>query len=380
MKHLVIFLLFFISVQCKAQNFIYKNGFCIQGEIENSFTGKVYLQYPGAKGKFVQDSAIIKNSSFTFTGGVNGFYYATLVFRLKDTNSTEIIKEIRFGLENKKINIWVDNKGLHKNKITGNITEKAIANFYTKKGNSFLLDSIEKIKNTTVELKIDSIKLNRLIQKIKSVISDYCNTHPNNHTSTYLLFDNSQYFDDADLHSLLIKLSIEQQNSYFGKRVTRIITSKNLKHSQIGISVNNFKTIDFKGDSVTLYDKTKNGFVLFDFWASWCNPCRESSPLLQMLYKKYKKSGFEIVGISCDKEEDELEWRNAIEQDSIFYWTQILTSPPNIPKIPKRLDLLSDFKILSFPTFILVDNKNKIVWRIEGDGELTNKLKEVYGE
>jgi thiol-disulfide isomerase/thioredoxin len=371
-----------LSLSINGQNTQLKNFFIINGKIEDSFTKKVYLKYVNASGKFIVDSTFIKDNIFSFKGQVNCFYKnGKLVFEKFLPEANNNFTEFKIGLENKKMNILLYGKELSKAKLTGNITERKIIDFYKKKEVTFLINSIQKIIDSEPEIKRDSVKLNILVKKYKKIIFDYCTWHPEDNTATYLLFDNSkEYFNDEELYSIFMKLSQKQQDSYFGKYIVRIIDQKKLKYSQIGLQVNDFKTIDFNGDSITLYSKTKNGFVLLDFWASWCNPCRASNPQLRELYQKYKKYGFEIIGISCDKVNDESEWKNAILQDSIFYWPQILTSPPNMVKIPQRLDLLFDYKIYVFPTLILLDKKNKIIARIEGDGELENKLKEIYGE
>jgi thiol-disulfide isomerase/thioredoxin len=385
MKYIIIaFCTCFFSLSTDGQNIILENGFVIKGKIENSFIKKIYLQYVNSAGKYMTDSSLIEGNSFVFKGQVNCFYRnGTLAFKKKYSSKSDssTVIEFRIGLENTKLNIFLYAQYLSKIKVTGNVTERKISNFYKRKEVTFLINSIQKIINTEPEIKRDSAKLNILFEKYKKLIFDYCTLHPNENAATYLLFDNSkEYFNAEELHSIFMKLSQKQQDSYFGKNIIRIIDRKKLEYSQIGLLVNDFKTTDFNGDSITLYNKTKNGFVLLDFWASWCNPCRASNPHLREIYQKYKKYGFEIIGISCDKENDEPEWKKAILQDSIFYWPQILTSPPNVSKIPKRLDLLSEYKIYVFPTLILIDKGNKIITRIEGEKELVDKLKEIYGE
>jgi thiol-disulfide isomerase/thioredoxin len=376
MKYLVFLLIYSTCLSGYSQNLDLKDSFLVKGRVKSGLTGKVYLEYPSDKGNFMKDSCIIKDNSFAIKGKVNGFYYATLVFFLNNENSNKTINEIRFGLENKEINIEEYVNESNKSKVIGNVTERKISNFYKTKDVSQLIKSIKDVEDNT---KIDSTKLNHLINRYKKLIFKYCVSYPAENATTYLIFDNSKkYFNDKELYSLFNKLYRPQQNSYFGKYILRIIDRKKLKYQQIGITVSDFKTVDYKGDSISLYDKTKNGFVLLDFWASWCNPCRESTPLLREFYQKYNKKGFDIIGISCDKETDEAKWRDAIFQDSAFHWVQILTSPPNLPKMPTRLDLLGSYKIQAFPTFILIDNKNKIIARIEGESELENKLTEIY--
>jgi len=99
---------------------------------------------------------------------------------------------------------------------------------------------------------------------------------------------------------------------------------------------------------------------------------------MRKLYEKYHVNGFEIIGISCDKESAEIEWKKAIQLDSIFYWPQILTTPPNTNSNSRKLDLLKIYNIQAFPTHILIDKKNFIVYRIDSEFDLENKLKLLY--
>lgn len=70
----------------------------------------------------------------------------------------------------------------------------------------------------------------------------------------------------------------------------------------IGEAAPAFSLKDMKGDTVTL-DSMKGKVVFLDFWATWCDPCREEFPELDALYKKYGKDEFEVIGISVDKSE-----------------------------------------------------------------------------
>lgn len=133
-----------------------------------------------------------------------------------------------------------------------------------------------------------------------------------------------------------------------------------------------FKMPDVNGSVRSLSDFVgKGNYVLVDFWASWCGPCRAEMPHVKELYAKYKAKGFDIVGVSLDN--DKAAWTAAI----------------------KKLDLpwhhISDLQgwksqgaqlygIRSIPATLLVGPDGKIVaFGLRGDA-LTAKLKEIYGE
>ena len=73
-----------------------------------------------------------------------------------------------------------------------------------------------------------------------------------------------------------------------------------------------FKITDFRGK-----------FVLIDFWASWCMPCRQENPGLIRAYRKYKNAGFQIVSITRDQLSAKDDWLKAIKQDHIDLWPQL---------------------------------------------------------
>lgn len=96
----------------------------------------------------------------------------------------------------------------------------------------------------------------------------------------------------------------------------------------------------------------RNKYVLVNFWASWCKPCRALNPELKVLYEKYKERGFEIVGISLDTEKKA--WKKAIRQDGL-QWTQLIDEKAFNGTLPKYYD------IYAVPVKILIDKEGKIV-------------------
>ena len=88
-------------------------------------------------------------------------------------------------------------------------------------------------------------------------------------------------------------------------------------------------------------------YVLLDFWASWCGPCRKEIPNVKKAYEQFKDKGFEVVSISIDKKEDE--WRKAVKEENLVW--------PNF----RSEEVANLFKVKAVPTVYLLDSEGKIV-------------------
>ncbi|MEQ1743905.1 MAG: TlpA disulfide reductase family protein [Saprospiraceae bacterium] len=111
--------------------------------------------------------------------------------------------------------------------------------------------------------------------------------------------------------------------------------------------------------------------VLIDFWASWCGPCRRENPNVVALYNKYKDKGFDILGVSLDREEGA--WKKAIEQDGLN-WHHISDLQG------WKSAHAAMYSVSSIPQTLLLDKEGKIIQRNLRGEQLAEKLKEIFGE
>ncbi len=124
------------------------------------------------------------------------------------------------------------------------------------------------------------------------------------------------------------------------------------------------------GGSLAL-SQLKGKYVLIDFWASWCGPCRRENPNVVANYKKYKDKGFEIFGVSLDKNADA--WKKAIQDDGLTW--QHISDLKGWSSDHARL-----YSVSSIPQTVLIDKEGKIVQRNLRGEQLTAKLQELLGE
>ncbi|MDR2843745.1 MAG: TlpA family protein disulfide reductase [Candidatus Symbiothrix sp.] len=164
------------------------------------------------------------------------------------------------------------------------------------------------------------------------------------------------------------------------------------KQSESGLGVPGTKALDFTavdihGDTLRLSD-FRGKYVLIDFWASWCRPCRAGHPHLLELYAKYKDKGFEIIAIADNDRTPDI-WRKAVEDDKVGVWKHILRGldveialkgDANLAHHPKEISG-SKYAVTVLPTKVLVDPDGIISGRYNGNSEgLDEKLEETFGK
>lgn len=201
-------------------------------------------------------------------------------------------------------------------------------------------------------------------------IDEFIKQHPSSLVSAYALYRHFAYrLTPAEIQANIKLLDPSLQKTNYVQVLNKLVAT--LNNVSVGKKAPEFSGTTPDGKKVGLSDRLGKGYLLIDFWVSWCTPCRKENPGIVKVYQKYKDKGFDIIAISLDKSKDQ--WIKAIADDRLE-WTQIseLKQWQN--------EVLSKYGVRSIPSNFLVDSKGVIVAKnVFGEdldkllGELLNK-------
>jgi peroxiredoxin len=158
------------------------------------------------------------------------------------------------------------------------------------------------------------------------------------------------------------------RESFAGKLLAAI--NETGKKTNKGVIAMDFTEFDTTGKSIKLSD-FRGQYVLVDFWASWCAPCRAENPNMLKAYNKYKSKNFTILGVSLDEEKGRRAWLGAVKKDSLP-WTQV----SELKGFKGKSAVL--YGVTAIPSNYLVDPNGRIIGRNLRGEELEKKLGALF--
>jgi len=356
-----------IALNSQAQ---FLNNLTITGKISNAERNMVYFSKLSGNEMQIVDSAVISSS--------NQFYFALDIDESGFFQITNGGKQYTILIPEKgeSISIDIDAQNMMQPKnIKGSPSTiqvyKMLQNFnrydasmknleaeYQKVAGTAQQDSVGRVLAGQYEV-LNSARLNYLKKEI--------NDNPS--LASLLFIDKLPIEDNLDLYVKTDKILYSKYpNNAFVVQLHQKVESKTrLRVGGIAPEIN----LASPDNEMIALSSLRGKVVLIDFWASWCSPCRREMPMNLKLYNKYKSKGFEIYGVSLDKQKSN--WVKAIKDDGLTwihvsdlrYWNSVAAKK---------------YGVTGIPFTVLIDAEGKVIATgLRGDG-LERELQKIFGE
>lgn len=349
----------------------------INGEVSGDTNGKLIVHMYT---RMASDSAEVKNGKFKFE-----FPFATAepkFFYLKDpTKQGSMYTPYAILIDGPgTVNVKIDAaKGFNGATLTGMESAVSLDKFNTesvrvrkivgeamkaKYGAAWLPESDPK----SAAFQEDNKKL--FTENIIPFLNNQFKKHPNSYASAYIFANVASQLPLEEQKKLFNMLSPKMKQTEEAKTIMAKI--EGISNSAIGNTVANFILPDPQ-DKDFDFSSLKGKYVMIDFWASWCAPCRQSFPRIRQVYDFFKNDNFEIYSISIDK--NKAAWLKAVEEEN-NPWPQTLDN---------QMIAYSGFNVSAVPTAYLISPEGKIIMKEigfdpKGGGEIERKLEELFGK
>lgn len=333
-----------------------QKGYTISGEIAG-LSGKVYLTV--FEGKMPQriDSTEANNGTFSFKGN-----QALPIFAAIETESGPLL---RFFLENSPITIHGSANDPEAINVLGSTSESLYRAYLTE------IDSAKKViyaDSAALATVSGRDSLENLVNRQRR---EFVKGHPNSVVAAYILYrELSYYMSYEELYAAVAAFDEPIQQSVYLQLVASMADAQ--KKTAVGQHFTDITLPDQQGTPLALSSLIgPDKYVLLDFWASWCGPCRAEAPYMVAAYKKFAPKGFDIYAVSLDKDADawkkgianlDLTWKHVSE---LRFWESSAAEA---------------YGVRSIPSNVLIGPDGTIVARNLMGHDLYNKLAELLDQ
>lgn len=301
--------------------------FTIKGKVGN-FNAPTIIYLQSNVG--IIDSMVMNNGEFLFKGIADEPMEAYLILSVdgKPIEKLQEIPDFRKIFVSEGI-VTLEGNTFKRSKISGNKLNNDLARYELASAEIATAEDmwVKEYKEFTDDQKNDPVSVDGLQnkyswigQKKKLIDLDFIKDNPSSFVSLCLLDNMLEDEIKMDFDNMLMSLDENLRTSARGIALKdKINLSQNLG---IGKLAPDFSLPDVNGKEIVL-SSLRGKYILLDFWASWCGPCRQLNPSIVSAYKKFKDKGFAVLGISLDRPGKKAEWLAAIEQDGLGQWTNV---------------------------------------------------------
>jgi peroxiredoxin len=344
-----------------------KNEFVISGTLDTIFNGIVYLQKRVDAPLITIDSARFSDGKFSIKGVVDypQVYYLTIPV----TKSS-----VPFFVEPAGITVDIKTKNINRTKITGSKSQAEydayldmLDQYSAKIKESYqMYNTAQEVGDQEKARYYDSV-ITVLDEQRSAFSKNYVVENTKSWISPYIMYRNSYAYEMEELGKALNAFDTSLSHSIYTGFMNDYYTT--LKRTSVGQMYVPFSMQDSSGMIISVSDLVGRSYLLVDFWASWCAPCREENPNLVALYNRYHNRGFDIFGVSFDSNRDR--WLGAVQSDSLT-WTHVSDLQGWENKAGKL------YGIRSIPANVLLDSTGVIIARNVMGDNLKMKLEELF--
>lgn len=359
-----------------------KNNFEISGVVKGAANKKIFLVSTNPEGnqKEMAKAIIDGNGNFQLIGHIDQFD----AFQLILENESKVLELVIAPKDNIKINTSYQQFDVEP-KISG-VSWAKQANEFTKLKNDFLAkQNAFRKENPGITKEESQVFLDNIMKELDSNAVQLVKKNKKSDFNLVLFsfLAPIQSMDDWDpTHLTLMQEVVSHLKAKYAEspRVQMIeqqtgqierIYQEELMMKEGKMDAPDFTLKTPEGKEIKL-SMLKGQFVLIDFWASWCGPCRQESPNVVRLYNQYKADGFTVFSVSLDDNADK--WKQAIQKDGLVW--------PNHGSDLQgwKTPLTQLYGFNSIPHTVLVNKEGKIIGRGLRGGALENKLKKIFNK
>lgn len=347
-------------------SFSFGQEFSVNGKLPGAPAGtKIYLQKAGNTPVSIDSTTVTADGSFAIKGketdGGN-FYMIDIANQQKVVMLVEGGEKLNLGLDQGgTLEISGSDNMKYYNQLSRINSEMANKVNTWNEEYSVAVEKKDQKKQNDIRIAYEAAEKEQLV-KVKTLISEMdnsivavfaANNFLNPETDLELMSSIADKFEKSKPESKIVQMYVGQM--------------KRLRGLAVGSMAPDFTLDSPEGMKVTL-SSLRGQYVLIDFWASWCGPCRVENPNVVKMYNRYKDKGFTIYGVSLDK--DKKAWVNAIEKDKLTwvhgsdlkYWQNAVAQ---------------DYGVTGIPATFLLDKEGRIIAKNLRGKALEEKLAEL---